>query len=415
MRKISEIKRDLATATQRFKDLQSGQDVKPEDLEEARNNVSALMTELSDARLAEEADRQRAENNIGEHERNELQRFSYAKFIRESAAGNITGFEAEMAEEARREVSELGESLRGAGIPYKILAFNRAAAGQNATTANDGGNLIQEEPIVYVEALRNKLVLVGLGARYLTGLRGSLPIVKGGSFTAGWYGETEDVTGGKASYPKVNLDPKRLSVAGAYSVQLLNQSSPDVERLIVDELLMAHAGGLEGAVINGDGNKEPLGILNNGNVGVVVGGDNGAAPSWKHIVDLETEVSASNADIGNLAYLTNSKVRGKLKQTEKSANTAKFIMENKEVNGYNTVVTNAVPSDISKGTGTNLSAMLYGNWADVIIGHWGGLDLVVDPYSLKKSAQVEIVLHAFHNTAIRNDKSFSVIKDLITD
>lgn len=415
MRKISEIKRDLADATKRFKELQSGQDVKPEELEEARSKVSNLMRELSDARLVEESDRQRAEDNIGDNERNELQRFSYAKFIREAAAGNITGFEAEMAEEARREVDSLGgESLRGAGIPYKILAFNRAAAGQNVTTANDGGNLIQEEPIVYVEALRNKLVLVGLGAKYLTGLRGSLPIVKGGTFTAGWFGETEDVTGGKASYPKVNLDPKRLSVVGAYSVQLLNQSSPDVEKLIVDELLKAHAGGLESAVINGNGVKEPLGILNNEDVGVVVGGDNGAAPSWGKIVDLETAVSASNADIGNLAYLTNSKVRGKLKQTEKAVNTAKYIMENKEVNGYNMAVTNAVPSNISKGTGTNLSAMIYGNWSDVIIGHWGGLDIVVDPYSLKKSAQVEIVLHAFHNTAIRNDKSFSVFKDIIT-
>ncbi len=414
MRKISEIKRDLAGATQRFKELQSGQDVKPEELEEARGKIASFMRELSDAQLVEEADRQRAEQNVGENERNELQRFSFTKFIREAAGGGLTGFEAEMSQEAVREVSEIGKSLNGLGIPYKVLAFSRAAAGQSAGVANDGGNLVQEEPLVYIDALRNKLVLVGLGAKYLTGLKGSLPLVKGSQFNASWHGETDEVSTGKQSFPKVNLDPKRLSVAGAYSIQLLNQSSPGVERLVIDELLKAHSYGLEHAVINGDGEKEPLGILNNGNVGIVVGGENGLAPAWKHMVDLETAVAAGNADIGNLAYLTNAKVRGQLKQIERASGTAKYLMENGEVNGYKTAVSNVVPSNISKGTGTNLSAMIYGNWADVIIGHWGGLDIVVDPYSRKKSAEIEVVLHAFHNTAIRNDESFSVFKDIIT-
>lgn len=82
-------------------------------------------------------------------------------------------------------------------------------------------------------------------------------------------------------------------------------------------------------------------------------------------------MAVENADLGSLAYLTNSKVRGAMKTTEKSQGTARFLMEGGEVNGYKTVVTNLVPADIKKGTGTNLSAMIFGNFADVVLCSMG--------------------------------------------
>ena len=75
-------------------------------------------------------------------------------------------------------------------------------------------------------------------------------------------------------------------------------------------------------------------------------------------------------------------------------------------------VTTLMPSDITKGTGKNLSAMLFGNFADVIVGQWGGLDIIVDPYTLKKSAQVEITMNAWHDVFVRHDESFAAIKDI---
>ena len=73
-----------------------------------------------------------------------------------------------------------------------------------------------------------------------------------------------------------------------------------------------------------------------------------------------------------------------------------------------------MPSDLKKGTGTNLSAMLFGNFSDVIVGQWGGLDIIVDPYTLKKSAQVEITMNAWHDVFVRHDESFAAIKDIKT-
>ena len=52
-----------------------------------------------------------------------------------------------------------------------------------------------------------------------------------------------------------------------------------------------------------------------------------------------------------------------------------------------------MPSNLTKGTGTNLSAIIYGNWADLIIGYWSAFDLLVNPYAAgayARSADVQV-------------------------
>ena len=118
--------------------------------------------------------------------------------------------------------------------------------------------------------------------------------------------------------------------------------------------------------------------------------------------------------MGALNYLTNSKVIGAMKTIEKASNTARYIMENGQTNGYNIVGTNSVPSNLTKGTGTDLSAMIFGNFNDLLIGQWGGLDVVVDPYSLKKTGEIEVTLNAYHDVFVRRNESFAAIKDITT-
>ena len=328
----------------------------------------------------------------------------------------LAGLEKEMAEEAKREAANIGVQLKGVGIPHVVLSNKRAASGQNVTVPADGGNLVQEESLVYVDALRAKLILNELGVTFLTGLVGNLPLVKGGQFSAQWLDENGEMTDGeKVAFSKYLLSPKRVALTGAYSKQLFLQGSIDIENYIVNELTTAHAKALNEAMINGSGaSGQPKGILNLDGIGSVVGGENGAVLDWKKVVGLETAVAVENADLGSLAYLTNSKVRGAMKTTEKSQGTARFLMEGGEVNGYKTVVTNLVPSEIKKGTGTGLSAMIFGNFADVVLAQWGGLDFIIDPYTLAKSGDIKIVANAFHDLGYKHEKSFAAIKDIIT-
>jgi HK97 family phage major capsid protein len=353
--------------------------------------------------------------SLSQKEDRDLGSFSFVKFMRESTEGQLTGLEAEMHQEGKRELlSEVNQSAKGSCIPRMVLS--RASTGQNITTAGDGGNLTQVSPVMYVEALKNALIIPAMGANYLTGLVGNLPIVRGGLFSATWAAEGTAVDAAKAALTKITMAAKRLTATGAFSQELLRQGSIDVENWIRQGLIDANALAILTAVINGS-SPAPTGILGTASIGSVAGGADGLAPAWSHIVDLESAVANANADLGKLGYLTNSKVRGKLKQTLKAADVAGYIWDGEGMNGYKCGVTNAVPSTLTKGAGAGVgvcSAIIFGNWADLMIGEWGGLDIVVDPYTLKKQGDVEITVHTFADIAVGHPASFAAMKDALT-
>lgn len=427
-KKAFEIRKELADKTDKFEELrvkdQRSADEQTE-MDGLRTSIRTLTSDLDDAELTEAGKKRLASQDLSSKEKREItERFSFLKAIRSGGASKLDGIELEMHQEAVREAARNGNTLEGIGIPSMVLelstvrGYKRAAAGQNVATAADGGNWVQEEALIYVDALKAALVLSQLGVRFITGLVGNLPIVRNGAFTSTWHSEVGEVTTTKGSNdPKILMTPKRLSVSGASSIQLINQSSRDVEMWLRDELISAHAIGLETAAINGTGaNDQPTGLLNTVGIQSVAGGDNGLAPTWGNIVDLETKIAVLNASIGQLGYLTNAKVRGKLKQSLKAAGVAGYIWGEKgEMNGYNTAVSNLVPSNLVKGTsGAACSAIIFGNFNDLVVGQWGGLDLVVDPYTLKKSAEIEVTVHAFHDVAVRRLDSFAAMKDALT-
>ena len=173
---------------------------------------------------------------------------------------------------------------------------------------------------------------------------------------------------------------------------------------------------IQQAAISGTGqNNQPSGLLTLITPSVA-GGTDGAAPTWANIIELETDVSVANADVGSMGYLTNAKVRGKLKGTTKANNQNGFVFEQGDMplNGYRAGITNAVPSNLTKGAGTDLSAILFGNFADLLIGMWGGLDLTVDPYSGSTSGTVRVVALQDVDVAIRHAESFATMVDAIT-
>jgi HK97 family phage major capsid protein len=179
---------------------------------------------------------------------------------------------------------------------------------------------------------------------------------------------------------------------------------------------------LDAAAIAGTGaDNQPTGILNTDGIGDVACGDpDGAAPTWADIVALETEVAVDNADVGALAYLTNAKARGKLKTTEKAANTAQFVWENGIeagfglLNGYRAAASNQVPSNLTKGGGTALSAIIFGNWNDLVMGLWGTIDILVDPYSGSTSGTVRVVALQDADIGVRHAESFAAAQDVVT-
>ena len=412
MRNIAEISKDLSAKVAATKAMDRKADEAA--FRAAMDEVNALTQELNDARSIEAAEQAAAARQLQDLEKKENRRFSITKFLREAAEGKLSGLEAEVAEMGAKEYERMGLSRKGFVVPMAAL---RSSAGQNYSTNADGGYAKEEAAPTYLEGLKDRLVVNKLGAHVLGDLVGTVPFVSAGAISAAWLAEGAEASVSKSTFAKVSLTPHRNAVIGAFSKDLLRQTSIDIDNVVMGLLLDAHASLIESACINGSGsNNQPTGILNTANIGSVAGGDNGAAISWANVVKLETAINAENANRGKLGYLTNAKVIGAMKTTEKASNTARFVLDfDGSLNGYPVEWTNLVPSNLTKGTSEGVcSAMIFGNFDDLYVGHWGGVDIVVDPYTLAASADVRIVLNSWDDCVVVNPKSFAAIKDITT-
>lgn len=373
-----------------------------------------MTAELRQATELEEARRLTASQEFDKEQRKAGRAFSFAKFLREAAERGLEGLEKEVSEEGAKEFRDLGLSIQGYAIPSVVL---RAAAGQNYGTPADGGNLIQTASLTYLDYLREKMVITSLGATFMSDLVGTIPFVTDKAVTASWLAEAAKGTLGKTAYTKAEMKPNRCFVGGAFTKDLLRQTSVDVEMKLRNILVDAHAVLLEKAAINGSGSSnEPRGILNTTGIGDVAMGVNGGAIDWKSVVALETAINGENANRGAMAYLMNNKVWGALKTTAKDAGSGRFLLEGGMLNGYKAEWSNLVPSNLTKGTADGkCSALIFGNFNDLYIGQWGGIDVVVDPYTLADTAEVRIILNAYNDVLVARPKSFAAIKDITTE
>lgn len=315
---------------------------------------------------------------------------------------------------------QLKRNAQGIMIPMEVLARDMVVG-----TDASGGYLVATDLLAsnFIEILRNKMMTRALGAMTIPGLVGDVAIPKQtGGATAYWVAESGDVTESTPVLAQLALTPKTCGAWTDLSRKLLLQAAIGAEAFVRGDLASVLALALDAAGIAGPGTgNQPTGILSTTGIGDVAGGTNGLAPAWSHVVDLETEVSIDNADVGALAYLTNAKVRGALKQTEKASGTGLFVWEKGlesgfgDLNGYRAAVSNQVPSDLDKGTSTGVcSAAIFGNWADLIYGLWGTVDITVDPYTNATSGTVRVVALQDADVGVRHPESFAAMQDALT-
>lgn len=333
---------------------------------------------------------------------------------RDAKAQEAAGFELEAS---RAAADKSGRASRGIMVPNDVLRRDLTVG---TTTA--GGHTVSTDLMAqdFITLLRNRMVIMGMGARMLTGLQGTIAIPRHtGAASAYWVAESGAPTESQQAFDQVAMQPRTVGAFTDISRKLLLQSSLDIESFVREDLASVLAQEIQRVAINGSGTApEPRGVMNVVGIGSVAGGTNGLAPAWSHIVGLETEVAQDNADVGTLAYLTNAKVRGKMKSVEKAANTGLYLWAESgstPINGYRAEVTNAVPSNLTKGSSSGVcSAILFGNWADLIIGMWGGLDLMVDPYTGSTSGTVRVVALQDVDVAVRHAESFAAMLDALT-
>ncbi|SAL03136.1 phage-like protein [Caballeronia fortuita] len=321
-------------------------------------------------------------------------------------AQNAAAFEIEAG---RAAADKAGKEAQGIMVPAEVLSrnvfgqrsFNAGTNGQTGAGSTGGASIATElMASAFVDMLRNSTTIMQLG-RTLGGLVGNVDIPKKTARSQGyWLGEGDDATEGEIDLGQIALSPKTVAAYSDITRKLMMQSSLDVEALVRADLAEALGLAIDYAGYYGSGSAhQPKGLSNYNGVNAVAFA--AANPTYAEIVAMETAIAAKNAAVSNMAYVVNATTKGAAKTTQKFPATptgATLWADDNTMNGYQTRVTNQLAGD----------DVFFGNFADLIIALWGGLDLTVDTSSLSKSGGTRIVVFQDCDFAARRVESFCV-------
>lgn len=313
------------------------------------------------------------------------------------------------------------ELVRRAEARTRAGANLRVRAGLDTKTTNQGKELVFTEAGEFVEYLYSQMVVAALGAQTLDNLANNVAFVKQtGKVTGSWVAENPgaDVDDSNLTLAQITMSPKTYETTTSYSRQLLAQGAIDVDAMVRADLATDAALALDAAALigTGSGANQPTGILNTSGVQqYTLAGDTGAGavPTYADLSAIRELVETANANtLQNFGWATTPPIKSLLKKTARATGIALPIWTDDDlVDGFPARVTNQVPKNLTKSSGSNLSALLFGPWNTVVLGLWGsGFELVVDPYRLKKQGIVEVTSFLLCDVAVRQPTGFAVAK-----
>jgi len=333
----------------------------------------------------------------------------------------VDGLEGEISQEIAR---RSGEPAEGFYMPWTLTLpqyrqeLHRAAEYRDLSTTTGAGAVATITAPTIIDVLRARMLFARLGAIVLDDMVGDFEIPKktAGS-NAYWVTEGNAPTGSEITIGQISFAPSTVGAFTDLTRKFIKQTSLAAENLARQDLTDTLRHELDRVGFNGSGTgAQPEGILQNADVPVVEIGSDGGAITWAKVVELETAVANADADMGNLAYVTSAAGRGALKSTEIATGTARHIWTpGNTVNGYQAHATTSIPRDLTKGNGENLTALLFGNFADAAYAFWGGIDVTIDPYAKATAGGVRVIALADAAFKLRRAESFAKVADLDPD
>lgn len=319
-------------------------------------------------------------------------------------AADVAGFELEVAQDAAERAGK--RHVRGTLVPHEMI-------GQRLDTgsAGAGGNLVGTDHLGgnFIDLLRNQIAVMNAGAMMLQNLEGNVAIPKQAtSVAAGWVAENGTAPTAEMTFAQVTLSPHDVAATTVMSRRLMQQSDPSVEALVRADLTAKIALAIDEAAINGDGTSNaPVGIRNQAGVNA----ESLATLNLANVLGMVEPVFAANAGaLPGKAWLMNSIGMRRFRSTFIDAGSGIRLMgTDNQVEGYPAVISEQLPRTLGGGSD---SRVIFGAFSQLIIGMWGGFDLVADPYSLSNTGQVRITVFQTADIAVRHGAAFSYADDL---
>jgi len=351
----------------------------------------------------------------------ETRKYSLGRMVKAQATGDWreAGLEREINDEITRQV---GRSAEGVYVPD--FAWQQRGPLSTAATGGSGAEVVFDDFVptehrgdMFIEALRARQVLGGLGTTYLSGLTGRIKMPKlATGANAAFVEELADVSDGAGTDGGVTLQPRTMGAFVEMSRLLVMESVPAIEQIIRNDLLASAADRTEFYAINGSGSSgQPTGILNTSGINNldISSGTDVDALTWADIIALVKLVEEDNGIVNSAAagFLSHPAVKAKLASTAKVSSTDSVQILDApwtELYGQPIEFTSNVPTTLDPGDGGNdASALIYGDFSQLMIAQFGAPSILIDPYSNSKSGTIRMVLHAELDVGVRNAVSFA--------
>ncbi|MBX3234527.1 MAG: phage major capsid protein [Nitrospiraceae bacterium] len=320
-----------------------------------------------------------------------------------------------------------------AGFEKEIVTEATRKAMDAGTAGSGGGYVIPQEYLgdEFIELLRAKSVVLRAGATFAPNLTGSPVRIprQTGSGTVYWVGQNADITKSDASYGEVQMTPKTMAMRMQFSNLLNLLSNPAIEQLIRNDFALSAALELDRVALRGSGTaNQPLGLANMAGIPSYAIGANGGSLSIDDLYGLMAVIEDANALGSTLALVTNPKGLRKLKRQriqQYSGDTggayalAPAVLTDEALSklvGLTCLTTTQLPVNLAKGSSTDCTEVYFGNWADLIIGQWGGVEILATNVGGNAWAQNAIEVRLVQNVdvQVRHKESFVICSDART-
>lgn len=317
--------------------------------------------------------------NLGLTKR-EVQRYSLMNALRASL--NKSWAKAGLELECNKAISERLHRLPRAEtsffVPLDVLMADQSMKRDMTVAGVSGSNYLvstEAQPGSFIDLLRNSSVSLRMGVTRLSGLVGNVTIPKmTAGNTAYWLAdETTQITESQPTIGQLSLSPKNVAALTELSHQLMQQSSPDAESLVLTSIARDIGLAVDVGVLRGSGGSgQPTGIANTGSIGAFTGTSLAAAG----LLDAQADVAAANALMPGCGFVTTPAVAALLMARPElpSTGTERMWKGNMQQGSI---------FDFPAMSSAQMSAatMLFGWWPSVILAEWGVLELMTNPFS----------------------------------
>lgn len=363
----NEVKDIIEICKKEIRLLSDEETAKVNDIKEQINKINEELRQMNESvELPKEL-------TIKNNKKMETKNFSLVKAIR-NVANNVA------QDELTQEVINAGMAeMRNTGNAFQgqiILPTEK----RTVTKATEGSDVVQTDIFNVMEAIHSKSVMSQLGCNIISGLTNDVQIPLISEVNCTWEAETATTSASTPTFSSVKLSPKRLSCVVPISKMLLQQDSAGVENAIRNEITKAIMGKLEGTIFgNAAGTTtKPAGIFYNGGEALTEIEDFG------DVCTMEAALDGVDG-YGEKKYVMGVNAKAALRGMIKGTNGTGMVFENGEVDGTPAFATQFVGS----------SNIAYGDWSNLVIGLWSGLDIVVDNYTLAADGCVRLVVNFY--------------------